>query len=630
MTGLDVISALMIAGVALYGLGFPIAWLLPAPDSAQWLHRVAIAPVYAILVGYLVTRLLSTAGIPLHPLQAACLLVGAWVTAVWRRRGAFRRPVSMRPAALPTVLVLLAAGLWVKSLVGFGLYLPNRDFKNHSYLVAMTSFFRSADPESVGRQSPMDPASSLFSYPIGLHALLGWSLPTPGWSAVGVTAAAAVLVTTVSLPLAFVSFARMWAPMPRGLDAFAGLVGICLPGLTFHFAYGSVVLLAGAALFASALSVGWLAMNVRSPKTVLALGMSVVGLLAMHVAEGLALALVVVIHSGLSCRLVVGKGRVRSVGFWTAAGIAVALGGLIVATAWPRIVALAQWAPAALDTVRLDAASSVFGLFIALSGSATLVAAAWFVLTVVGVWRTGVDGRSTFPITVLCTTGVMVVLATWEAVPTWARLATAPWYGNGTRVALLAGAPMAVLAGLALVSLSQSSVRRPPPLGRAFLGVRALLAALAVALLLHGLDQIVKQRRANLSSTLAGAGDTAAIAERLAHRLGPGQSVLNLEADGSAQLFSYSRVPVLAGLGYSSLPTEAGLSVPTLVERLMQLDDPDVAKAMADLNVTYVVLGTTSLYWDPSVGYSLELLARQPELKVEMRGSDLTVMRYEP
>ena len=43
-------------------------------------------------------------------------------------------------------------------------------------------------------------------------------------------------------------------------------------------------------------------------------------------------------------------------------------------------------------------------------------------------------------------------------------------------------------------------------------------------------------------------GEIICLARQLVDKLGPGKAVLNLEGDGTANLFAYARVPVLAGL----------------------------------------------------------------------------------
>ena len=49
MTVLDALTGLALALLAMYGLGIPLAWLLPAPAESQWTFRIAVAPLYAIV-----------------------------------------------------------------------------------------------------------------------------------------------------------------------------------------------------------------------------------------------------------------------------------------------------------------------------------------------------------------------------------------------------------------------------------------------------------------------------------------------------------------------------------------------------------------------------------------------------
>lgn len=43
--------SLVLAVAALYGLGLPLAGLLPAPPASPRLHSIAVAPLLAILAG---------------------------------------------------------------------------------------------------------------------------------------------------------------------------------------------------------------------------------------------------------------------------------------------------------------------------------------------------------------------------------------------------------------------------------------------------------------------------------------------------------------------------------------------------------------------------------------------------
>ena len=113
-----------------------------------------------------------------------------------------------------------------------------------------------------------------------------------------------------------------------------------------------------------------------------------------------------------------------------------------------------------------------------------------------------------------------------------------------------------------------------------------------------------------------------------------GQTVLNFEGDGSANLFASGRVPVIAGFSEPSSDTQLGRDYATARDGLMSIADPTVAAALERLKVGYVAIGTTSMYWDSPtfepVGYDLPALLRQPELTVALTGTDMVVLRYRP
>ena len=623
MTAPDTLWAVALASLALYGIGLPIAWLLPAPVGARWLHRIAIAPVYSILVAVLFAWLLRAMGAALHPAQLVGLTVVFWLTS-WRISGAeWDVRGALQHALMPALLAASAVSLWAVSLVGYGLYLPNRDFKNHAYMVAMVASLRTGDPDLILRQSPVDPPSALATYPIGLHTLLGWALPTEVWSSVGITAAAAVVCTSVSLPLAFVVLARMWRPMPRGLDWLAGAAAVCLPGLTSHFFYGSVVILVGTSLYGAGLAVLWLWHEQPTRSTSLALAATCAGLFVFHMAEAIGLVLVLgllaLLHPKAYLARLAGRRALVAVGLGATAVL-----GVLLFVGFERLAPLVVHAPLASNT--LDATRAALGSTFHAVGQPHFLGPIWVALTVAGVWLTLSSGRSRLPLTALAVPWAVHVLATWECIPAVMRLASLPWYGEGESISLMAGAPMVLIAGLALLQLANAPMRHLWSRRASYL----IACLTAVILLGAGLLNTMAQRRGHLASTLAGAGDTGELAARLSMILEPGEVVLNSESDGTANLFAFARVPVLAAFGYSTVRSEDGMTVEELAQHLTQLSDPDVAAAMKSLAVRYIVVGTTSLYWGQSPGYSMEELLSQEQLSLTLRGTDMDVLRYEP
>lgn len=290
----DTVIALLLAGLALYGLGVPLAWLLPAPAESQWVHRIAMGPLYAMVLATVGAWVLGAVGIPLHPLQLVGFLVAAWATAWWRTGDQWHVRQSLRQAAGPGLMVGMAGLVWFLSLVGYGLYLPNRDFKNHAYWVAQVAWTRSSDTTLIFRGSPVSAPNDATFYPLGLHTLLGWALPGPDASSVGITAASAVLVTAVSMPLALVSLARLWDATSPALWIIAGGAGVFILGLTGDFRIGSVVLLVASSLFAAGLATLWLWVRDADLASLIALMLTVVGLFVLHVAEAAGLILVAI------------------------------------------------------------------------------------------------------------------------------------------------------------------------------------------------------------------------------------------------------------------------------------------------------------------------------------------------
>jgi hypothetical protein len=138
----------------------------------------------------------------------------------------------------------------------------------------------------------------------------------------------------------------------------------------------------------------------------------------------------------------------------------------------------------------------------------------------------------------------------------------------------------------------------------------------------------ISDRRGDLAATLAGAGDTPKIAQQLDEALLPGQTVLNFEGDGTANLYSVSRVPVLAGLTEWDGAISGDKDYAWLLRSLLRLDDPQVSSALEALGVTFIAVGTTSMFWDPEVGYDIDQLAAQDQLSLFAKGTDMVVFRY--
>ena len=626
----EVLMSLAIAAGALYGLGIPLAWMLPAPADCQWIHRIAIGPLYAIVLGTGASRLLGVLGMSLHPLQLWGLVALVWALAWWRTREEWDVRQSLRLAVGPALIVGTAGLVWIFSLVGYGLYLPNRDFKNHAYFVAQVAFSKSSDPSLVLRASPISPPSEGAFYPLGLHTVLGWALPTADWNSLGVTAAAAIICTAVSLPLAVMALARQFLPGNRLVWVVAGLAASCFPGVTSPFQIGSVVLLAGTALYAAGLAGLWQWVTSTRSAEFAAHVLAGVGLFFLHVAEAWGLALVT-IASLPFCVRHGSQPRKARIG-WP---IALALSGLSVA-----LVALRRALPNLfgsgfedIEPNRLSIPEAVLFAFLSQPGGRIALSLVWTVLVVVGVWLTISRRLSMLPIVALIVPIGLAVLASVAGVPRVLNLLTAPWYGSTGRVYLMAAAPMALLGSLAIAAACGSEgARRDPegdgretrPLGgRALVGLGFFLAVLALWTV-----QIVGDRRGNLAAALAGAGDTPALARGLRDELQPGETVLTFEGDGTANLFAAARLPVISGWDELQLPPKAGLTVEGLLGSLMQLDSREVAEALAALHVRFISLGTGSVYWGSETGYSVRKLLEQPELTVHAVGSDMTILEY--
>ena len=89
MTLLDTLTGLALALLAMYGLGIPLAWLLPAPDESQWTFRIAVAPLYAIVATSAGAWLLGSWACPCTRRSCWC----SW-SQFWLCPGAGRDPIG--------------------------------------------------------------------------------------------------------------------------------------------------------------------------------------------------------------------------------------------------------------------------------------------------------------------------------------------------------------------------------------------------------------------------------------------------------------------------------------------------------------------------------------------------------
>jgi hypothetical protein len=222
----------------------------------------------------------------------------------------------------------------------------------------------------------------------------------------------------------------------------------------------------------------------------------------------------------------------------------------------------------------------------------------------------------------------LAVIAGAAQVPDWLRVITAPWFGSVLRTSLMLGGPVAVAVGMAAMWLWHNA-SRPGPSGGITSMLPSLVAACVAFVVVASASGIVADRRTDLWATLAGAGDTPRIARDLSARMKPGQVVLNFEGDGSANLFSAARIPVVSGLRTPDDVAGSGVDGAELLSSLMRLSDPAVAEMMDDAGVGYIAIGTSSMYWNVQGGYSLAGLVEQEQLTVELVGSDLTVLAYD-
>ena len=616
MNAVDTGAAMLLAFGAMYGLGIPLAWMLPAPREAQWLFRICISPLYAIVIATAAGWLCGALGIPLHPGLLVAIAVLAWLVAWGRARERLMSATTLQGALLPSFTVLLAFAGWGLSLVRYGLYLPNRDFKNHAYFVAQVAFTRSADPSLILRESSASPPQDVLFYPLGLHTLLGWALPHTTTNSVGVTAASVVLASSVSAPLALMVLARLWNPESALLAGVAGFAAVCLPSLTSPFAIGSAVLIVATVLYIAALAGLWSWSRTPSWGGAVAVVLTAWGLFAMHVAEAVAL-----IAIGLACLPAVMRRT----------GVAISRLHVVVLVVSLAVAAYVSWDTLQRLSGRLDAQwdlqanteSPVYGAAATLlssTGASALWSIVWLSLAGVGLWIARDRGMSYFPLLAISVPLVFGSLAAWSGTPPLVNLLTAPWYGATSRVSLLVGGPLVLAGCLALTTITQATRSSRS---------RVLASGLTVVTIAGLTVDVVPTRRQALAGSLAGAGDSLSVARDIAEELQPGETVVNLEADGTANLFAYARVPVLEAFAFDETagrPLEDPQA--RLSDQLMRLSDPEVARRFADLNVAYIALGTTSRYWGSAPGYVWQAIASQSEVELHRVGTDLVVLRY--
>lgn len=626
-SAVDTILSLLVAALALYGLGLPLAWLLPSPHGSPWAYRIAVAPLYAIVTAAALALLLRSGGVSLQPVYLLAVGVVAW-TAAWVVARDRWKVNEWRAAVVPLVAMTGAPSIvWMISLAGYGLYLPNRDFKNHAYWVAQVSFERSADPTLVLRATPLSAPETDKFYPLGLHTLLGWAAPTSDWNTLGVTAGAAIICTAVSLPLAGVVLARMWVPESQPLWILTGFALAFFPGMTGAFGIGSVTILVAGALYSAGLASLWMWLKSPGVGQTVALAITGAGLLLLHIAEAWGLLLLALVALPL-----VGMERISklSVRTWAVLGITAAV-SVIVALATLNPI-LARLTDGFTDIQPNDQSVplAVLRAYSAQPGGNIWLGMIWMVSTLIGLAAAYRRRLSMLPALALLVPMALAVFASTPGVPTVLYTMTAPWYGSTSRVYLMAGPPIALLGCFGLVVLRQHFSERLRGWGNQRDAGAWLVLLPGLALLVAISASNVPERRGSLAAALAGGGDTPEVAREIAAALQPGETILNFEGDGTANLFAIDRLPVLAGEGYYDGPVRGDSDVEWLASSLMRLDDQPVALALSQLGVRFIAIGTTSLYWNTQIGYDIDRLLHQDELSVFTVGSDVTVLEYEP
>ena len=391
-----------------------------------------------------------------------------------------------------------------------------------------------------------------------------------------------------------------------------GFCAIVLPGLTWPFMYGSVSILAATAVFPAALLTLWSWHRTRSAGNAVAVAVAAAGLYLAHLSEAIALGLIALAMLGRAdwARLVRLRGLVLGIsllalGVWSARNLS------------QRHALLTSLPYGSWDLGEdVDPLAASIASFLVLVRGPTWMALAWLVLFLSGVALALRQGLSGFPLRAFAVVAVLAFLAGSKGLPELVKWPTIPWYGQTARVVLMAGAPMAMYVGLALERAIAWLPSQQRPSSSHWARAAPAVSLLGAGLLLLSTSAgVVPGRRLNLEATLAGAGDTARIAEELRGQLKPGETVLGLEGDGTEMLFAYNRVPVFSDVGLST--------------KLGRLDDPEVAASLQNLKVRYLAIGTSSLHWGPKPGYSIARLLEQPQLSAAFEGTDMVVLRYE-
>jgi hypothetical protein len=568
---------------------------------------------------------LALVGLQFRPWMLAVAVALAWVVAWPRIHRQWSQSPGSRDWRWPGGMIATSACLWFLVLRPWGLYLPNRDFKNHAFLVAQFALDRMAHPVNTFAAGPLSaPEVSGFGR-VGLHTLLAWAMPASDGNALGVTAAGAVLPAVVSLPLGLIALARIWRPGSTLLWKLAGGCGVVFPSFAGPFDIGSVVLMFGAAVFPAALAVLW-SLMIAPDWGRLALVLLVgAGLAFMHIPEAAGFGLLLVLAAPwIVARSNAHRGRTAMVAL-TLGGIAlVVVPAAIMFTTFPY-----------LSEQRADIQPNNSQLWVALmypllahprGPSAFALVALGLVL--LGAWMTLRERLRPEPLVLVVTFAVISSGAMWSGAPEWTRALAAPWYGAAGRSSLLIGAAIVLLACLPVSAAGEALAAAG---GSAARNAGMVLTIGLVALTAVGLGRHqVEQRQSALAETLAGAGDTPALAEELMRLLKPGETVLNLESDGTANLFTAARVPVVVGESVMVTLPNGDPAGDLLTDYWLDLDDPRAARALAQLGVRYLALGTRNIYWGPSIGYAEADLVAMAQLTPVLRGTDITVFRYDP
>ena len=302
VTALDAVESVAIAALAMFGLGLPLAWLLPAPAGAPWVHRIAVAPLYAIVLASSAAWGMGALGIGLHPTAARSAghcWVGTCLAEEQTTLAYPRSPGGGRCARAD------GRGSWCQlgcHVVGVR-PLPSQPRLQESCVPGRTSGLRQLVGPRDGPQGVANGASrrGIVLSPRASHPpRLGTSDARLEFA--GVTAASAVLAACITLPLACVTLARQFAPENTLLWQLTGFFAICFPGLTQSFSIGSVVLICGAAMYCAGLACVWHWLHAPSRPAALALALAGLGLLLLHVAEAWGLALVALASIPSPCR----------------------------------------------------------------------------------------------------------------------------------------------------------------------------------------------------------------------------------------------------------------------------------------------------------------------------------------